>query len=151
MSLRKHLQSIAAIDQNPALKYMVRTYFDLGSERLSVALRRAGLGQADLVLCLLRLRLPSARRMAESLIGHPITVAPAVKFTWRANGAAPTVGKQPVITWVMRDPPTRRSTRLDQCFAEFRVGRTRQQLLARGVSRGDIRRAARRGWIRMAE
>jgi hypothetical protein len=34
---------------------------------------------------------------------------------------------------------------------EFKVGRTREQLLARGVSRGDIRRAVRRGIITMTE
>jgi hypothetical protein len=150
MSIRKHLQSIALIARTPALLYRVRTYFGLGAGHLFRELRLRRLGQADIVLCLLRIGTRLARRAVEALVGRPIIVAPACRFTYRVNGARPTVGRQPVITRVEPMPVLRKSTRIAECYKEFRVGRTRDQLLARGVSRGDIARAVRRGWIALA-
>jgi len=149
--LRKHLQSLALIVRTPALLYRVRRYFNLGTEHLFVALRRAGLGQADVVLCLLKIGTQRARRIAEALIGKPITVAPACRFTYSVNGHAPRIGRQPVITWVIDEFPVLRMSRLVRCLHEFRVGRTREQLMRRGVTKGDIGRAVRRGWIALAE
>lgn len=148
--LRRHLQSIALIDRVPALEYRVRRYFELGSRNLFVELRDARLCQADIVLCLLRINTSTARRVVESLVGRPIVVSRACRLMWHINSQRPRVMRQPVITWVCPRNPCRNSTRIGASFAEFKVGRTRQQLLMRGVSRGDIRRAVRRGWIVMA-
>jgi hypothetical protein len=49
------------------------------------------------------------------------------------------------------DIVVRRRTRLHACLSEFRVGRTLDQLRMRGVTRGDIKRAMRRGIIQMTE
>lgn len=151
MALRKHLQGLALITRIPALEYRVRQYFALGSDHLFVELRLAGLHQADVVLALMRIGTNAARRIAESLIGRSITVAPACKFLWRVNGALPSVGRQPMITWVTPKFPALRASKLAKVVCEFRVGRTLEQLRNRGVTRWDIRRAAARGWIHVTE
>lgn len=143
---------IASIQRRcPALAYKLRRYFNLGSGPLIVSLYRAGLGQADVVLALLKINSDCARRAVERLVGRPITVCPSCLLIYDYNRSRPKLGSQPVITWVMRSPPLRSSTKIAACYPEFRVGRTREQLVCRGVSRGDIRRAVRRGWIKMSE
>lgn len=149
MALRKHLQSLALIARNPALLYKVRRYFGLDSTHLFIALRRKKLCQADIVLCLMKIGGEAARRIAESLIGKSIIIGPACKFLWKVNGAKPSIGRQPMITWVIKKFPVLRKSKIAQCFSEFRVGRTREQLMNRGVTRGDIRRAMKKRWIRM--
>lgn len=150
--LRRHLAALAAISRTPALEYRVRRYFALDSSPMIFACTRAGLSQADVVLCLIRIGTPAARNIIEGLIGKPITVGPACRLTWAYNKQTPSVGNQPVVTWVMPtlQVPLRMGTRLAANFPEFKCGRTLQQLQMRGVSRGDIRRAIRRGWIKMA-
>jgi hypothetical protein len=148
--LRRHLAAIAAITRTPALEYRVRRYFALSNRPLIAACRRAGLSQADLVLCLVRMGSPRARIIAESLIGRPIHVAPACRLTWAYNKQQPSVRRQPVITHVQEQVPLRRGTRLALSFPECRRGRTLEQLQQRGVSKGDIRRMMRRGWITVA-
>lgn len=148
--LRRHLAAIAAIDATPALAYRVRRYFALCDRPLIAAMPRAGLSQADIVLALLRMGTPRSRCIVEGLISKPIHIAPACRLTWAYNKQSPTVGTQPVITWVTAEAVLRRGTRLALSFPEFKCGRTKSQLLQRGVSNGDIRRALRRGWIRMA-
>jgi hypothetical protein len=147
--LRRHLPAIAAITRAPSLEYRVRRYFDLDSSPLIASCRHAGLSQADLVLCLVRIGTPRARVIVESLINKPIHIAPACRLTWSYNKQEPSVRRQPMITRVMdmRGVPLRRGTRLALCYPEFKCGRTLQQLQMRGVSRGDIRRAVKRGWI----
>lgn len=147
--LRRHLAAIAAISTMPALDYKVRQYFALGSRPLIIELPRAGLCQADLVLALVRIGTPRSRLIAGSLIGKPITTCPSCKLTWSYNKQTPSIGVQPVVTWVSDEVLLRRGTRLAMTFPEFRCGRTLQQLTMRGVSRGDIRRAMKRGWIKM--
>lgn len=147
--LKRHLAAIAAIDSTPALAYRVRRYFALGSQHLIIEMPRAQLSQADIVLALLRMGTPRSRCIIEGLINKPIHIAPACKLTWAYNKQTPSVGTQPVITWVSPFVPLRKGTRLALSFPEFKCGRTKQQLLARGVSNGDIRRAMRRGWIQM--
>lgn len=148
--LRRHFPAIAAIDNAPALAYRVRQYFALPSGPLIRTTR--GLSQADLVICLLSINTQRARDIVATLIGKPITVAPACRFHWSFNRQRPTVGRQPVITWVedCANVPLRRGTRLALSYPEFKCGRTLQQLRQRGVSRGDVRRALQRGWIRVS-
>lgn len=147
--LRKHLQTIASMRRRPVLLYQVRRYFDLPSVPLHVAMRRRGLGQADLVLCLLRINTPASLHYVEMLIGKPITRAQACLLRYRVNGARPTVARQPRVTWVVPVNPCRKSTELRLRFSEFRPGRTLEQLLVRGITRRDIRMAQRRGWVQM--
>jgi len=147
--LRRHLAAIAAISRTPALDYRVRRYFSLSSRPLIVACPQAGLSQADLVLALVRIGTPRARHIAGSLMGKPITIGPSCKLTWAYNKQTPSIGTQPVVTWVSNEVVLRRGTRLALTYPEFRCGRTLQQLTMRGVSRGDIRRAVRRGWVHM--
>lgn len=150
MSLRRHLQTIALVERVPALLYRVRRYFMLPSIPLALAMRRARLGQADLVLCLLRVGTRTARKFVERLIGRPIQVSrPAELHYVRANGAAPRIARVPRITSVVPENPCRRSTRFFQNFALFRIGRTMAQLIARGLTRREVRLASRRGWIVM--
>jgi hypothetical protein len=149
--LRRHLPALAAIDSTPALAYRVRRYFDLPSGLLIHTLTSAGLSQADVVLCLMSVNSDRSRAIAESLVGRPIQILPACKLSWGFNKQTPSVSTQPTITYVksLGEVPLRRGTRLALCYAEFKRGRTLQQLQMRGVSRGDIRRAMKRGWIKV--
>lgn len=151
MNLRRHMPVIAHLDHRyPALAYRLRVYFDLPARaRLVPSLSSSSLCQADLVLALLRFGTPASRVVAERLVGRPITVCPSCLRRRLSSLTAASSSSSPAITYVLRDPPLRNSTRLQSCYSEFRVGRTRQQLISRGVSRGDIRRCIRRGWIRM--
>jgi hypothetical protein len=147
--LRKHLAAIAAIDQNPALKYRVRRYFDLPRGSLFAALM--DYSQADLVLCLVRIGTTRSRSIAESIIGKPITIGPACRFVYSFNKQTPSVRRQPVIVYVCPNPDLRHKSRLAVMYREFKVGRTKDQLLQRGVRMADIRRAERRGLVRIAQ
>lgn len=149
--LRKHLQTIAAMRRRPALVYRIRTYFALPPRvPLYVSLRRRGLGQADLVVCLLRLNSRYSVHFAERLIGKPITRAPACLLRYRTNGGPPRVLRQPRVVWVAPTNPCQRQTDLRLRFDHFQPGRTMEQLLVRGLSRRDIRTAVRRGWVQMS-
>lgn len=149
--LRKHLAAVAKIDRNPALKYRVQRYFDLDRGHLFRALQ--GYSQADLVLAMMRINTPLSRSIAESLVGRPITVGPACKFTWSFNKQTPSVGRQPVVVYVCPETETtiKKRSRLAMIYHEFKPGRTKEQLLRRGVRPGDIRRAVSRGLVRIAQ
>jgi hypothetical protein len=149
--LRRHLTAIAYITRFPSLTYRVRRYFSLGSGPLLIELRRAALHQADIVLCLLRIDTRMARRIAEALIGKPITIGPSCRFVYNFNRSSPLVRTQATICQVATFHNVRNRTRLHTCLPEFKVGRTMDQLLMRGVSKGDIKRAMRRGIISMTE
>lgn len=150
MNIRRYLPALASLQHSyPSLAYRLRVYFDLPPGPLIHSIPAAGLAQADVVLALLRINSSGARQYVEHLIGRPITIGPACLLVYNYNRAKPLLHSQPVVTWVMKNPPLRNSTRIAHSFPEFCVGRTRQQLIMRGVSRGDIRRAVRRGWIRM--
>src|SRR5579859_6321259 len=79
--LHRHHRTIANLSSNPDLKYLIRDYFDLPRwQSLLPAMLARGLGQADLVLCLLRLRdrHRAARCACElhiaALVGRPIVL-----------------------------------------------------------------------------
>lgn len=112
-------------------------------------LSRTGHDQADLVLCLLRL---GETRHVERLMGHRITRCPCA-YRWRP------------LPGLTRDntEDTRRVTRVASEFRlksgrvawlpryqNFRVGASVAQLLRRGVRRGDLKRAQKRGWIELS-
>lgn len=162
MSLRAHLPVIAHLDHRcPAIAYLLRVHFALpSSPPLIVALSSSSHDQADLVLALLRISsapnlsatlVTRARSVIAALVGHPIIICPPYQrsITFYSNSSR-SRSRSPIITYVQPDPPLRRSTGIADAYREFRLGRTRQQLLCRGVSRGDIRRATRRGWIKFS-
>lgn len=122
------------------------------------------LGQADLVLSLLHIRDSASsadRRRVLSfyvhrLVGRPILVGESCLLRYRVNGHAPTIlrtrdPRDRKITWVLETNPRQPSTDAHLRWSEFRVGRSVAQLRTRGVTRRDLRRAVRKGWIRMEE
>lgn len=149
--LRRHLAALAAITRTPSLVYRIRQYFALCDQPLLIALRRRGLCQADIVLALIRIGTRAARLVAEGLIGKQITIGPSCRFVYNHNRSSPLVRTQQTISRVLDLTACRAKSRLHACLPEFRVGRTIEQLLARGVRRGDIKRAVRRGMILMTE
>ena len=62
----------------PVVRMRVLNYFKLPPLRGSLfdQLSSENLGQADLVLCLLRINDAQSLRLAERLVGHPIVVCP---------------------------------------------------------------------------
>ncbi len=140
-----------------ALLHLIR-YFDLvGSgepgEGWGVGVVRAlaarGLGQADVVLALLR-GPEDLHACAEALVGRAIEILPGVDLGRPPPPAAPEVpaADRRRVAAVAPNPrlPTTGSFHR---FKHFRVGRTVAQLLTRGVTRRDIREAQRNGWVRL--
>ena len=157
--LRRHAHVIAMIGRDRVTKYLLRDYFQLSrTMALMPALLERGLGQADLVLALLRLRDARDARLRiygayiELLVGHPIAVGPCCLLRYRANGH-PTVtrDRSPRLVWVNPVNPRQPRTEAHSRWSEFRVGRTVAQLRVRGVTKRDLRRATRKGWIRLEE
>lgn len=112
------------------------------------SLSRAGLGQADVVLELLRLDLIPE---VEALIGHPITRCPTRVYRPLplAPRAAPGPDDRRVLS-VVRNPrlPTTDSF---QRFRLIQPGTTISSLLKRGVTRKDLRECARNSWVVLSE
>ena len=147
-----HAQTVCTLDRrSPDLADMVRSYFRLQPHlSLFYSLRTARLGQADLVLCLLRTPHPHARAYVEQLVGRPIAVLPCVRLLYPVNGK-PRV-QTPRITWVAKCNPRKPKSAAAARFAEvFKPGRTLEQARARGATTRDVRWAVRRGWIKMEE
>lgn len=148
--LKTHLQILAAMRRHPALMYRLRHYFSLPARApFHLALRARGIGQADLVLALLRINTRKSIFFAERLIGKPITRGQACLLRYRVNGRAPTVLRQPRVVWVTPINPHPRLTDSRIRFSHYQLGRTEQQLRLRGLTRRDIRTAIRNNWIQM--
>lgn len=153
-------RQVAGIGRDRPLKYLVRDYFALPQHKaLMPALLARGLGQADLVLCLLRLRdahrglRTAAEAHIAGLVGHPIVVGPPCLSGYRARGTRHVARgpSDPRIAWVAPENPRLPRTEAHMRWTEYRVGRTEAQLRARGITRRDFRKALRRGWITMEE
>lgn len=154
--LRKHAAAIARISSDETLRTLVLDYFGIPPcYHVTPALYQRGLGQADLVLCLLRVRHPRARAVVELLVGRPIKVGPPCLLSYRVNGhpsvAHPRLHADRKIIHVVPRNPRAPNTEAAARWCEFRVGRSISQLRARGVTKRDIRRAARMGWIQLEE
>lgn len=159
MLLHKHYRTVAIIARDPRLKYLIRDYFDLPrTQALMPALLAKRLGQADLVLALLRIRdrHGDQRQMCEhfitTLIGHPITIGPGCLLRYATNGK-PTVrlDTTPRITYVHPVNPRLPSTDAYYRWPEFKVGRSVAQLKARGIKAKDLRVVQRNGWVKLEE
>lgn len=159
MLLHKHHRTIAHLNQSKALKYLIRDYFALPTAiALMPALLAKGYGQADLVLCLLRLRdAHSALRRAleahiAALVGHAIVSCPSCLLAYRSGPTKVVRSRDDRrITYVYADNPRQPGTEAHMRWCEYRVGRTLGQLYVRGVSKRDVRRAITNGWVKVEE
>lgn len=158
MLLGRHASTIAALGRDPRTATFLRAYFALpGGVCLMHSLCVCGLGQADVVFALLRLRDETHFLMLDLyiswMVGRPILVCPPCLLHWHHNTVAPSVrlDTSPRITWVVSNNPRQPSTSAALRWEEFRVGRTVAQLRVRGVTRRDVRRARRMGWIKLEE
>ncbi len=161
--LLRHARTISMINRDRRTAFLLRDYFDLPRGITLVwSLAQRRLGQADLVLALLRLRDQRTSYSGvfsgyiELLVGHPISVGPSCLLRYHQNSSLPTVVRHDSaddrrLTFVQRDNPRQPRTEAHLRWCEFRVGRTVGQLRVRGVKRRDIRRAAAKGWIRLEE
>jgi hypothetical protein len=159
-SITAHYSSVAALAADPQLKNLVRRQLGLPSTTaLLPAMAAQGLCQAELVLCLLRLRDAHAalRRPVEdhiaALVGHPIQVGTPCLLGLRASSrplcqrADPT----PRLLWVAPENPRKPGTKAWLRWREYRVGRSVAQLKCRGIGAKDIRLCKTCGWIRLEE
>jgi len=115
---------------SPQVQRKVSSYF--AERSIDVAL----VTRVDYVLALLSANTRETLGIAEGIIGKAITRCPTVQPPDpRQSILAPR--KEPVVSKVVRNPclPT---TRAFQRFKEVKVGRTREQLLSRGVTTRDL-------------
>lgn len=142
----------AVTNLSPAAERVLRTRHRLRhSLDLYDAAEEARLSQADLVLTLLRLGGPAALPDVERLVGKPILVLPGVHIRPlpiqpRKRATGPDEAR---VVRVARNPrlPTTPSF---QRYQQFKPGRTIRELIARGVTRKDIRQARQAGWVEFA-
>lgn len=160
--LLRHHQTIARLATDLSLKYLIRDYFGLPvTTALMPAMLARGLGQADLVLCLLRIRDAhrSLRTAIEehitALIGRAIHACPPCLQLYNQRPVNPQDATRTAddrrVTHVTLANPRQEGTDAYMRWHEFRVGRTIGQLVTRGITKRDIRRAVRNGWIKMEE
>lgn len=130
---------------------------DAGCSRLCDALLASRLMQADVVLCALRLNTSASLRLAEHLVGRPITRCPSMLMRWTTPiKHSRREGDDRRVTHVRRPEAVQRGRRrLLRCslydrIARARVGMDVHTLLARGLRRRDIRIALKRGYLRIA-
>ena len=152
--LIRYAQAVGSLEDG-VMELLAQRFGLSDGEPLFEGLQARGVFQADLVMVLLSAGTPAARSAAEVLVGRPVTVGrPALSgpsVLEELEGlAAPPGPDDRVIVAVVRNPrlPTTPSF---QRFRQFRVGRTVSQLLARGVTRRDLREALQHGWVTLGE
>ncbi len=156
--LHKHARAVGSIATNHNLKYLVQDYFDLPRRvALMPALLAKGLGQADLVLCLLRLRdrhtgiRAAAEAAITGLVGHPIATGTPCLLRYRDVAPYARLDASPRVVYVAPHNPRQTGTEAYQRWSEYKIGRTVAQLRARGVKAKDLRVCKQHGWIRLEE
>lgn len=159
--LRKHFATVSLIDQDRHTSYLVRDYFALSHiTPLLPACEQRGLFQADLVCALLVLRDQRTTHATvftdfiEALMGHPIQIGAPCLSQYRAQSLLTRIVRskdQRRITAVVPHNPRQPQTTPFFQWREYRVGRTLGELMVRGITRRDIRRALKRQWIRVEE
>jgi hypothetical protein len=135
---------------------------DVPGDNLFDVMSRAGLCQADVVLCLLRINSRAALRLAERLVGRCITHCPPCLALFRGPLRAPprrSVVSTPddrrvaaVSAPVSVDQRGRRrllGSPMYARMAQVRPGMTLAQAVSRGLTRRDIRIAVKRGYFVM--
>jgi hypothetical protein len=156
--LHAHHQTIAQLSSHRDLKYLIKDYFQLPrTKALMPALLAKRLGQADLVLFLLRIydTHPTQGQAAEDFIarfiGHPILIGPRCLSRYRDPHPYTKIDRTPRVVYVSETNPRNPNTDAFLRWPEYRVGRTVAQLVARGVTRRDIRKAVKHGWIKLED
>jgi hypothetical protein len=136
---------------------------DVPGDDLFDVVRRAGLCQADVVLCLLRINSRAALRLAERLVGRCITHCPPCLALFRGplrvaprRCAASPDDRRVVATSAPAAVDKRGRRRLLGSpmyarMARVRPGMTLSQVVSRGLTRRDIRIAVKRGYFVMEE
>ena len=163
--LERHEKTVRAIEKTTRVQMI--SYFvsygllpgDVPGVSFFDTLQRARLCQADLVLCLLRLNTPRALRHAAKLVGRPITHCPPClrQLGRRPRAVAAQLPDDRVVIRVRPPAPVERGKRRLLCspmydrLAKARVGATVAQLVARGITRRDLRIATRRGYLEIGE
>lgn len=153
--MREDHRQIVAHFASDAHLYLV-DYFDVSAKEIDAlgfpgVYEEKGLGQADLVLALLRGDTPSLHAAAEELVGKAIQQLPP-----QPSRPLPAPVAKP------EEPPAdrRRVTRVGpnprlpttpsfQRFRLIKVGLTVGQLVRRGVTRRDIREALANQWLEL--
>jgi len=108
-----------------------------------------GLCQADVVLALLRVeRLPVGEFCGCRVTRCPPALRGSAPSPRRDDRRAP---DQRRVVSVVRDNPRQTRTPAWHRWRVVRVGRTVQQMLARGLTRKDLRIAVRHQWIQLEE
>lgn len=149
--LARYLVAVAAVDRDRVVSLLVRRDLELPSGLgMPYALKKRGLGQADLVLSLLRIDTRGSRLLIARILGRPIMMCPGVFLSWRQNGR-PLVRRSPRIVSVAPNPRRPNTPAHARYDAAFRTGRTIEEARARGARKRDVRGALRRGWIRLEE
>lgn len=147
--LPKYRLTIAALPYD--VRAHLRSRFTLpGDASLYSGLHAAGLGQADVVMELLRLGTPAAHEGIALLVGRPVTVLPPavpprIPLPVRPRAKEP---DDRVVLSVGRNPrlPTTPSF---QRYRLIQAGLSVAQLLKRGVTRRDLRELTSGGHIQL--
>lgn len=148
MILPRYFTAVASVDRDRVVSLLVRRELGLDRRRPMIyALSERGLGQADLILALLRVDTRGSRLLVERVLGRPILQCPCVWLRWPINGR-PRVHRAPRFRVVVQDNPRRPNTDAHARFSRsVRDGLTAEQMRLRGATRRDLRRARREGWI----
>lgn len=146
MILPRYATAVASVDRDRVVSLLVRRDLRLCPRRpMLYALRARFLGQADLILSLLRVNTRGSHALITRILGRPILVLPSCYLRWPVNGV-PRV-RVPRIARVLanpRRPNTEAHARFDEAF---RPGRTVEEARARGATGRDVKLARRHGWI----
>lgn len=121
-----------------ALQLRLTQYFESSAIPIDKATK------VDVVLGLLRLGGKDARQLAQQLAGVPIRIFPATPPPWPPKPVAK-VSKTVLIR--RGDNPCLPTTDAFQRYRRLRVGMTREQLIARGLTTRDLTDWSKRGHI----
>jgi len=145
MILPRYFTAVASVDADRVVSFLVRRALRLSRRPMIYALSERGLGQADLVLALLRVGTRPALDLVARVVGRPVLRCPSQYLRWPVNGVPRVV--VPRIRLVVDNPRRPNTDAHDRFAAAFRDGATIEACRARGATRRDVRRALREGWI----
>ena len=104
--------------------------------------------RVDVVVMLLRIGTEEALGHVTALTGKPITRCPSAMPPWPPKPVAASAGHSPKVQWVIDENPCSEGTAMRGRFEQLRVGRTREQLLARGITARDLCYWQKKNFIR---
>lgn len=106
--------------------------------------------RVDLAVALLRIDTAEARIFAEKLTGCAIQHCPSGLPPWPPKPVAPRHRGSRVVR-VVGDNPCRPSTDAHRRFAQVKVGKSKDQLKALGVTQRDIERWTKKRWMEFGQ